>query len=742
MTVDIHPDAIRNLLQGDHGAPFDILGVHPLDGKNKGVSIRAFFPNAKEVYIIHQARKKNIRMERLYEGGFFVAESTGTDWSGEQYQYEVHTYEGVTYTIFDPYSFRDPVISEFDLYLLGEGRHFESYTKLGAHLHEVNGVKGVHFAVWAPNAYRVSVVGRFNNWDRRLHGMRRLEDSGFWELFIPGLAEWELYKFDIHSHNQGYRAEKTDPYGFFTEMRPRTASIVVDMTKYQWQDEAWMQAREARGTTTLLSSPMNIYEVHLGSWKRKANHEWLTYRELADDLVRYLKEMHYTHVELMPVSEHPFDGSWGYQVTGYFAITSRFGTPQDFMYFVDQCHQNGIGVIVDWVPAHFPKDGTALSYFDGTHLYEHADPRQGEHPDWGTYIFNFGRNEVRNFLISSALFWLKEYHIDGLRVDAVSSMLYLDFGRKAGEWIPNQYGGNQNLEAMQFLQEANTVIHTECPGTFTVAEESTSWGMVSRPTFVGGLGFTFKWNMGWMHDSLLYMAKDPIHRRYHHHNMTFSLMYAWSENFVLSISHDEVVHLKGSLINKMPGDWWQKMASVRAYLGFQATHPGKQLLFMGQEFGQWREWSEERSLDWHLVEQFEPHAKLKAWVRDLNQFYLEQPALWEHDFDPSGFEWIEANDADNSIFAFLRYADNRDDFLVVVCNFTPVARDHYRVGVPLLGFYKELINSDSEFYGGGNVGNNGGVWAQRHEAQGRPHSIQITIPPLGIVVFKRQDAPN
>jgi 1,4-alpha-glucan branching enzyme len=741
MAVDIHPDTIRTLVQGDYGAHFEILGVHSANGKNKEVTIRAFFPNAKEVYIQHQDQKKPLRMERLYEGGFFVAEGKG-DWSGEKYQYEVHTYEGNTYTTYDPYGFRDPVLTEYDLYLLGEGRHFDSYHKLGANLHEINGVKGVHFAVWAPNAYRVSVVGRFNHWDRRVHGMRLLGNSGVWELFIPGLAEWELYKFDLHSHHMGYRAEKTDPYGLFTEMRPRTASIVVDMSKYQWGDGEWMQGRAERGTASILKAPMNIYEVHLGSWRRKGNHEWLNYHELADQLVKYLKAMNYTHVELMPVSEHPFDGSWGYQVTGYFAVTSRFGTPQDFMYFVDQCHQNGIGVIVDWVPAHFPKDGSALSYFDGTHLYEHSDPRQGEHPDWGTYIFNFGRNEVRNFLIASALFWLKEYHIDGLRVDAVSSMLYLDFGRKDGEWIPNEYGGNQNLEAMRFLQEANTVIHTECPGTFTVAEESTSWGLVSRPTYVGGLGFTFKWNMGWMHDSLLYMSKDPVHRRFHHHNMTFSLMYAWSENFVLSISHDEVVHLKGSLIHKMPGDWWQKMANVRAYLGFQAAHPGKKLMFMGQEFGQWREWSEERSLDWHLVEQFEPHAKLQAWVRDLNQFYLSQPALWEHDFDPSGFEWIEANDADNSIFSFLRYADNRDDFLVVVCNFTPVPREGYRVGVPLSGFYKELINSDSEFYGGGNVGNNGGVWAERQEWHGRPTSIRITVPPLGIVMFKRYDIPN
>jgi 1,4-alpha-glucan branching enzyme len=474
----------------------------------------------------------------------------------------------------------------------------------------------------------------------------------------------------------------------------------------------------------------------LGSWRRKNGHEFLTYRELAHDLVAYVRDMGYTHLELMPVAEHPFDGSWGYQVTGYFAPTSRYGPPEDFMYFVDCCHQNGIGVILDWVPAHFPKDGFALSYFDGTHLYEHADLRKGEHPDWGTYIFNYGRNEVRNFLISNALFWLTKYHIDGLRVDAVSSMLYLDFGRKGGEWLPNQYGGNENLEAISFLQEANAVIHAEVPGAVTIAEESTAWGLVSRPTYLGGLGFTFKWNMGWMHDVLDYMQKDPVHRRYHHHQMTFSLMYAYSENFVLSLSHDEVVHLKGSIMTKVAGDWWQKFASSRLLFGYQYTHPGKKLTFMGMEFGQWAEWMETRSLDWHLVEQFQTHRQLQAWMRDLNRFYKSQPALYERDYSPEGFRWIEANHADESIFSYIRFANDPSDFLVVVCNFTPVVRHNYRIGVPELGYYTEVLNSDSAYYGGSNVGNNGGEYADSIPSHGFGYSLSMTLPPLGILVLK------
>jgi 1,4-alpha-glucan branching enzyme len=519
-------------------------------------------------------------------------------------------------------------------------------------------------------------------------------------------------------------------------MRPRTASIVTDLDRYQWGDSEWMAARARK---SLLKEPMAIYEVHLGSWRRKNDGlDWLTYKELAVELVRYVKEMGFTHIELMPVAEHPLDASWGYQIPGYYAPTSRYGDPHALMALINACHQQGIGVILDWVPAHFPKDGFALSYFDGTHLYEHADPRKGEHPDWGTYIFNYGRNEVRNFLIANALFWLKKYHIDGLRVDAVSSMLYLDFGRRGGEWLPNQYGGNENLEAIAFMQEANAVIHGECPGAVTIAEESTAWPMVSRPTYLGGLGFTLKWNMGWMHDTLSYIQKDPVHRRYHHNNLTFSLMYAFSENFVLSLSHDEVVHGKGSLIGKAAGDWWQKFATLRLLFGYQYTHPGKKLNFMGQEFGQWREWSEDRSLDWHLVEQFGLHRELQAWFRDLNRFYASQPALYELDFDPRGFRWIEANDAEQSVFSYIRFAEDPEDFLVVVCNFTPVPRHGYRIGVPRPGFYREVLNSDSAYYCGGNVGNLGGCRADDLSWHSYPHSLTLTLPPLGIVVFKHE----
>jgi 1,4-alpha-glucan branching enzyme len=511
---------------------------------------------------------------------------------------------------------------------------------------------------------------------------------------------------------------------------------VIDLSTHEWGDEAWL---ETRGQADILAKPMMIYEVHPGSWRRRENGTWLNYRELAHELVGYVLDMGYTHVELMPIMEHPLDASWGYQVTGYFSVTSRYGTPEDFMYFVDYCHQHGIGVILDWVPAHFPKDGHALSYFDGTHLYEHADPRQGEHPDWGTYIFNYGRNEVRNFLLANALFWLREYHIDGFRVDAVSSMLYLDFGRKAGEWVPNRYGGRENLEAIDFLRELNEIVHQAFSGVVTIAEESTAWPMVSRPTYLGGLGFTLKWNMGWMHDVLEYMTKDPVYRRYEHNKITFSMMYAFSENFVLSLSHDEVVHMKGSMIAKMAGDWWQKFASLRLLHGYQATHPGKKLTFMGQELGQWAEWSETRSLDWHLLD-LPTHRGLQNWVRDMNRLYQEQPALFEHDFDSRGFEWIEPNDAEQSVFSYVRFADDLADFLVIACNFTPVPRYAYRIGVPEPGYYSELLNSDAAIYGGGNIGNNGGLYTDAIFWHNRDHSLSLTIPPLGIVILKHQEA--
>jgi 1,4-alpha-glucan branching enzyme len=727
---DIHPDAITNLLQGQHGAPFDLLGPHP-EGEGQ-VSIRAFRPNARELWVELDEGEARFPMNRLRDEGFFEVTIPGE--LPLRYHFEAITHEGGDESFYDPYMF-SPTLSDFDLHLLGEGRDLYSYQKLGAHLMEISGVKGVRFAVWAPNAYRVSVIGNFNRWDVRTHPMRKHEGAGIWELFIPGIGAGEVYRYDLRSQFGDYHAAKSDPYGFYAELRPNNASIVVDINSYTWGDETWMQNRAAQNH---LVEPMSIYEVHLGSWRRDSNGNWLNYRELAHELVDYVKDLGYTHLELMPIAEHALDASWGYQTTGYFAVTSRYGTPDDFMYFVDHCHQNGIGVILDWVPAHFPKDGHSLSYFDGTHLYEHADPRQAEHPDWGTYIFNYGRNEVRNFLLSNALFWLRHYHIDGLRVDAVSSMLYLDFSRKEGQWIPNQYGGRENLEAISFLKEFNETVHGEVPGAFTVAEESTAWPMVSRPTYLGGLGFTLKWNMGWMHDTLDYIAIDPVYRRWHHNRITFSLFYAFSENFILSMSHDEVVHMKGSLLTKAAGDWWQKFATLRLLFGYQYTHPGKKLNFMGQEFGQWREWSEMRALDWDLLK-WATHTGVQAWMRDINRFYKEQPALYCHDFDPSGFRWIEPNDSEQSVFSYLRFADDPSDFLVIVCNFTPVPRHSYRVGVPESGYYAELLNSDSGHYGGGNVGNNGGIAAEDISWHNFPYSLNLTLPPLGIVVFKKNN---
>ncbi|MCB9436673.1 MAG: 1,4-alpha-glucan branching protein GlgB [Anaerolineales bacterium] len=724
--MDIHPDAIQSLINSDHGSPADLLGAHPTDGN--AISYRTFRPTAEALVLIVEETGERHPMNRLHPAGFFELTLEGEQL---RFHYEAQTFDGRTETFYDPYIFPRQ-LTAYDLHLLGEGRYLYSYEKFGSHLLEVDGVVGTSFAVWAPNAYRVSVIGDFNDWDSRTHPMILHGVSGVWELFIPGVVAGMTYKFDIRSRFMGFRAEKADPYAFQTELRPRTASVVTDMSSYSWQDTAWMEQRASRSP---LDQAMAIYEVHLGSWRRKNGYEWLSYRELADALVSYVSDMGFTHIELLPVAEHPFDGSWGYQVTGYYAPTSRFGTPDDFKYFVDQCHQHNIGVILDWVPAHFPKDGFALSFFDGTHLYEHADVRKGEHPDWGTYIFNYGRNEVRNFLISNALFWMKEYHIDGLRVDAVASMLYLDFSRKAGEWLPNEYGGNENIEAIQFLREFNSVVHSEAAGAMTIAEESTAWPMVSRPTYIGGLGFTFKWNMGWMHDVLKYMQKNPVFRRYHHNQVTFSLMYAFSENFVLSISHDEVVHGKGSMIGKMSGDWWQKFASLRLVWGYQYTHPGKKLNFMGAEFGQWAEWSEERSLDWHLLD-LPTHASLQQWVRDLNAFYQSQPCLYEQDFDYHGFQWIEPNDSDQSVFTYMRFAKDTDDFIVVACNFTPVPRYNYRVGVPKWGFYKEVLNSDGEVYGGGNLGNYGGLHTDAVPTHQQTQSLSLTVPPLGIVVLK------
>jgi len=629
------------------------------------------------------------------------------------------------------------IITDYDLYLFGEGNHLRIYEKLGAHLVELNGTEGVHFALWAPNAEEVSLIGSFNNWDPTRHKLLPLGSSGIWYTFVPGLKEGQMYKYQIKSKINGDIRIKADPFGFYFEERPKTATIVYDINKYNWADQQWM---EARRKVDPLRKPMSIYEVHLGSWLRRDDGGFLTYRELAEKLIPYVKEMGFTHIELLPVTEHPLDESWGYQCTGYFAPTSRYGRPEDFMYFIDACHQAGIAVIIDWVPAHFPKDDFSLRRFDGTCLYEHEDPRQGEHKDWGTLIFNYGRNEVRNFLIASAMFWLDRYHVDGLRVDAVASMLYLDYSKKEGEWIPNKYGGRENLEAVDFLKRLNETVHLYYPGAVTIAEESTAWPGVSRPTYVGGLGFTFKWNMGWMHDTLEYFQKDPIFRKYHHSNLTFSLLYAFSENFVLPLSHDEVVHEKRSLIEKMPGDRWQRFANLRALFGYMYGHPGKKLLFMGGEFGQTKEWDCKGQLQWELLED-DLHRGLRQYVMDLNRIYLSEPALFEQDFEHEGFEWIDFSNAEESIISFIRRASNRDNFLVFVCNFTPVPRYNYLIGVPEPGFYREILNSDSELYGGSNMGNLGGVSAEANPIHNRPFSIKITLPPLSILIFKLTETP-
>lgn len=642
---------------------------------------------------------------------------------------------GKNTALISPASFPS-LLTDLDLYLIGEGTHYKIYEKLGAHITEINDVKGINFAVWAPNAEKVNVIGNFNRWDRKSHPMHQRGSSGIWELFIPEITEGEVYKYYLKSKIGNYREEKADPFGFYFEKRPKSASIVHDINKYKWTDDRWMSGRAKKDW---LQSPVSIYEVHFGSWRRvpEESNRFLSYRELAHTLIPYVKEMGYTHIELLPVMEHPLDESWGYQVIGYYAPTSRFGSPEDFMYFINECHLNNIAVILDWVPAHFPKDPHGLVSFDGTCLYEHEDPRKGEHRDWGTQIFNYGRHEVGNFLLGNAMFWLEKYHIDGLRLDAVASMLYLDYSRELGDWISNMYGGNENLEAVSFLKKFNEVVHQYYPGVLTIAEESTAWPMVSRPTYIGGLGFSLKWNMGWMHDTLEYFSKDPVHRKYNHNNLTFSLLYAFTENFVLILSHDEVVHGKKALLDKMPGDFWQRFANLRLLYGFMYCHPGKKLLFMGGEIGQWTEWRCSDSIDWHLIS-YEPHEKLQRYVKDLNHLYKQESALYEIDFHHPGFEWIDFGDWEGSIVSFIRKGKDPEDFLVIVLNFTPVPRFNYRIGVPLSGFYKEIMNSDSEIYWGSNLGNSGGIYAEPIPWHGRQSSLKLTLPPLGMIVLKKE----
>jgi 1,4-alpha-glucan branching enzyme len=722
------PDEVNRFVSGEHSDPFRVLGPHRV---GDDLEIRVFRPDARKIEIVlDQHPEEPIAAQKIQQDGLFCATVRNAT-RGLPYCLRVTAWDGSHDLTRDPYQY-GPIMGEVDLHLFAEGQHWKIYEKFGAHVRTIGDANGVYFAVWAPNAQRVSVVGDFNGWDGRVNPMRKLIGSGVWELFLPGIKQGAHYKFEIRTQN-GALLLKSDPFAFFNQHGKSTASMVYDLERYIWNDGAWLESRRTRNWPR---SPISIYEVHLGSWRRKAEegNRHLSYLELGETLLPYVLEMGYTHIELLPIAEHPFEGSWGYQVTNYYAPTSRFGTPDEFRHFVDKCHQAGIGVIMDWVPAHFPKDAHALAEFDGTDLYEHMDPRQGEHQDWGTLIFNFGRNEVRNFLIGNALFWLDEYHIDGLRVDAVASMLYLDYSRKPGQWIPNVYGGRENLDAIYFLKRFNEVCYERFPGIMTIAEESTAWPGVSRPTYLGGLGFGFKWNMGWMHDFLQYVSLDPIFRRFHHGNITFSLLYAFHENFVLVLSHDEVVYGKRSLLSKMPGDEWQKFANLRMFLAWMYGHPGKKLLFMGGEFGQRNEWNHDTSLDWQLVS-LPPHDGLRRLVQHLNYIYKSEPALWQLDDSYEGFDWIDLHDADNSVVSFLRKS-REGDVVAFVVNATPIVRYDYRLGVPDSGFYRELINTDAETYGGSNVGNFGGVQTQDVPWMGHEQSILIHLPPLATVAFK------
>jgi len=715
------------IVDGRHGDPFAVLGPHEI---GDAVIIRAFVPSATRLEVIDPETNAVVaRLSRVAEPGFFEGEVPKRPvW----FSYRLRASNaGGTWEFDDPYRF-GPVLGDLDDYLIREGTHQRLWERLGARIAQHQNTWGVSFAVWAPNAARVAVVGDFNDWDGRRHPMRNRRGTGVWELFVPGLRQDTLYKYEIKSADGSLLPLKADPLGMKAELRPSTASKVASPEPLSWTDGAWLSAR---GAAQSVAAPISIYEVHLGSWQRGEENRFLSYDELADRLIPYISEMGFTHIELLPINEHPFDGSWGYQPIGLFAPTSRHGSPEAFGRFIDRCHAAGIGVLLDWVPGHFPTDQHGLGRFDGTALYEHADPRQGMHQDWGTLIYNYGRPEVANYLHANALFWLEHYHLDGLRVDAVASMLYLDYSRKADEWVPNRYGGNENIEAIGFLRRMNELAYGQHPGIMTVAEESTAWAGVSRPTWTGGLGFGFKWNMGWMHDTLEFMSKEPIHRRWHHNKMTFGLLYAFSENFVLPLSHDEVVHGKGSILGRMPGDDWQKFANLRAYYGFMWGHPGKKLLFMGQEFGQGREWNFQQSLDWHLMD-VHWNQGVRHLVRDLNALYRALPALHQRDCDPTGFEWIEANDAENSVLSWLRYGQDGAPPILVISNLTPVPRHNYRVGLPFHGQWMERLNTDAAIYGGSGMGNMGAVMAEHVSSHGRPFSASFTVPPLSTLYFQ------
>ncbi len=733
-------DDIDRIISSDHYDPFRVLGFHilppagPGEG-SPGAVIRCYQPTATTVYLLSgEGENERRELYRIREEGLFEIVLPGCE-HFFPYRFEARYHDGADHRFHDPYRFW-PQLSEYDRYLFNSGTHYRLYDKLGAHPVTIDGISGTIFRVWAPNARRVSVIGDFNYWDGRIHQMRVLGGSGIWELFLPDLGPGETYKFEIRSQ-EGAILEKTDPFQFFSEVRPKTASVVHDINNFQWGDQEWLAARRRDSS---YRRPLSIYEMHLGSWRRDPADpsRFLSYREIADALIPYLLDMGFTHVEFMPVMEHPLDESWGYQVIGFYAVTSRFGSPDDFAYLVDQCHQHGIGVILDWVPSHFPTDGHGLGRFDGTALYEHADPRQGAHQEWGTLVFNYGRKEVTNFLLANALFWFERFHIDGLRVDAVASMLYLDYARKEGEWLPNEYGGRENIEAIEFLKHLNTIVYDRHPDIMMIAEESTSFFGVSKPAVAGGLGFGYKWNMGWMNDTLDYFSTDPIFRKYHHSSLTFSLLYAFSENFILPFSHDEMVHGKGSLLQKMPGDNWQRFANLRLLLMFLWAHPGKKLLFMGGEFGQISEWYCKVSLDWHLIDQDEKHRKLQSFVRALNHFYRKTPALWQDDFSHNGFQWLDFNDVDHSIVSFARFAEDRDDFVACLFNFTPQVHHNYRLGVPQAGRYREVFCSDSLEAGGSGVTNPEAKRSIAEPFGQAPCQIRISVPPLGGVIFRRE----